>query len=607
MLDPNADLFRFIADHSANMVLVIDVEGQIVYANRQFTATSGYSLDELYGQSPVIFRSDLTPPETIREMWDTITAGDTWRGEMINVARNGSLLFIDATVVPFRNADGEITHFVGFYDDLADRRRVENALSESQAMLRSILDHIPWSIFWKDRESRFLGCNQALAEEAGLSSPNDIIGRLDTELAWADQANLYQADDRAVMESGIPRLNFEEPQTRADGSLYVLRTSKVPLRNAAGEIVGVLGMYEDITERKETENALRESEIRTRAMLSAIPDMLLQIQRDGIVLDLMPGQSITLVKPPQEVIGKPFEDFITPEASQRILDAVGTVLDHGTHETLEFVGRQRNFEVRVIRYAPNIALVMVRDQTARRHAEQAALDLAAERQRVAVIATFVSKASHEFRTPLSLISARAYTILQTDDPARRESDARQIRDQVQRLARLVNDLIMMARLDAVTTVERSPLDLTVIVNALVMQAQAEAERQNLTLTQHTCPEPLRIAGHSEYMSRAVQNVIENALRYTAPPGTVRVHLAHDDGDAVLTVRDSGPGIEREHLPRIFERFFRADTAHSTPGFGLGLPMARRIVQLHLGTLNVESTPETGSAFTIRVPLVGEND
>jgi PAS domain S-box-containing protein len=108
-------------------------------------------------------------------------------------------------------------------------------------------------VFWKDRESNFLGCNLAFARDAGLSSPDELVGRDDFQMGWREQAELYRADDRQVMETGEPRLGFEEPQTTPDGGRIWLRTSKVPLRDETGAVVGVLGTYEDITASKRAE------------------------------------------------------------------------------------------------------------------------------------------------------------------------------------------------------------------------------------------------------------------------------------------------------------------------------------------------------------------
>ncbi len=135
-------------------------------------------------------------------------------------------------------------------------------LTESRQMLETILDTIPLGVFWKDRDGHFLGCNQLVARDAGLQSPTEIIGKTDEDFAWRDYAAQYRADDLSVIESGQPRLNIEELLASADGSRVWLRTSKIPLRDASGAIIGVLGMYEDITAQKEAKSRLFDSQQR---------------------------------------------------------------------------------------------------------------------------------------------------------------------------------------------------------------------------------------------------------------------------------------------------------------------------------------------------------
>jgi two-component system CheB/CheR fusion protein len=141
----------------------------------------------------------------------------------------------------------------------AERKRVEDALNESQQLLRLILDAIPLRIFWKDIDLNYLGCNHMFASDAGVDSPEAIVGRSDFDLAWKEQANLYRADDQAVISSGTSRLHYEEPQTTPEGGSIWLRTSKMPLLDVEGKIKGMLGTYEDITERRKMEKSLKKA------------------------------------------------------------------------------------------------------------------------------------------------------------------------------------------------------------------------------------------------------------------------------------------------------------------------------------------------------------
>ena len=147
--------------------------------------------------------------------------------------------------------------------------RAQEALRESREVLQAVLNSIPVRVFWKDRNLVYLGCNTPFAQDAGFEKPEDIIGKDDHATNWREQAERYRADDRAVIESGVARFLFEEPQTKPSGEQIHLLTSKVPLRDASGVIVGVLGTYYDITDRQQTLEALQKSEERLRLTLEA--------------------------------------------------------------------------------------------------------------------------------------------------------------------------------------------------------------------------------------------------------------------------------------------------------------------------------------------------
>ena len=157
------------------------------------------------------------------------------------------------------------------------RKRFEENLRESRHMLRLVLDTIPVRVFWKDCDSNFLGCNQPFALDSGLHSPEELIGKNDYAMGWKEQADFYRADDRQVIETGQPKLNYEEPQTTPDGGQIWLRTSKIPLQNVEGQITGVLGTYEDITERKQAEQAQQQSENLFRGLFELSPDAIVLI------------------------------------------------------------------------------------------------------------------------------------------------------------------------------------------------------------------------------------------------------------------------------------------------------------------------------------------
>ena len=160
-------------------------------------------------------------------------------------------------------------------------KRAEEKISNSQALLQRIINLLPVRVFWKDKNLRYLGCNEIFAKDAGKNSPEDLVGSDDFQTNWKEQAKSYRDDDQSVIKSGKPKLNFEEFQTTPKGDRICLKTSKVPLIDLQGNTIGLLGTYEDVTERKRAEEALRESEQKYRELVMLANSIILRWTRDG--------------------------------------------------------------------------------------------------------------------------------------------------------------------------------------------------------------------------------------------------------------------------------------------------------------------------------------
>lgn len=186
-----------------------------------------------------------------------------------------------------------------------------NSASEfaaAHAILRSVLNTVPIRIFWKDRNLRFLGCNAAFARDAGLADVQDVLGKDDSQMPWREQAAQYRADDQRVLDNCAPLLPLEEPQTTHDGRNVWLRTSKVPLRDDSGAIIGVLGVYDDITELVYARTFM--------ALRSRLLEIIMQPKRD--LRDLLNEMILAIEATLPELIG-----------SVLLLDADGQHLRHG--------------------------------------------------------------------------------------------------------------------------------------------------------------------------------------------------------------------------------------------------------------------------------------
>jgi two-component system phosphate regulon sensor histidine kinase PhoR len=217
---------------------------------------------------------------------------------------------------------------------------------------------------------------------------------------------------------------------------------------------------------------------------------------------------------------------------------------------------------------------------------------------------FVSNASHELRTPLAGIRASAETLQHgaIDDPEGRGQFLKMIREDVDRMDQLITEMLELSRLES----GESPLELQSIapselVDVAVKQFEAIALESELTLKSSVSLELPSVSVDAEKIDHVFTNLISNAVKWTAAGGTISVRAWVDDGTVWFSIADSGQGIEPEHLPHIFERFFKTDTARSQLGTGLGLSIARHIVDAHGGVISATSSVGEGSEFAFTVP------
>jgi two-component system phosphate regulon sensor histidine kinase PhoR len=220
---------------------------------------------------------------------------------------------------------------------------------------------------------------------------------------------------------------------------------------------------------------------------------------------------------------------------------------------------------------------------------------------------FVANVSHEFKTPLTAIQGFAETLLAgaLDDPSNNRRFLEIIRNHAIRLARLTNDLLKLARIEAgKLEVEFSTVGLMELIEACAETTLLKADRKEITLEIEVPPKLPAVRGDAGLMRDVLQNLLDNAIQYTPHGGHIRVTADAGDRDAVVTVADTGIGIPLADQERIFERFYRVDAARSREagGTGLGLSIAKHIVEAHGGRLWVESTVGQGSRFSFSIPL-----
>jgi heavy metal sensor kinase len=223
------------------------------------------------------------------------------------------------------------------------------------------------------------------------------------------------------------------------------------------------------------------------------------------------------------------------------------------------------------------------------------------------IVQFTADASHELRTPLAVMRTTTEVSLRTSETVGDYRAAQEeILAELEKTSSLVEKLMLLARADAgVDSVQRARVNLAECLSEACKDGQVLAEAKQLKFAEHIEAQRLFISGDSQALHRLFLILIDNAVKYTPPGGSVAVGLTQNNGSAVAEIRDTGIGVSAEDLPHIFDRFYRADKARSREfgGVGLGLSIARWVAEAHLGTIEVQSTPGSGSVFYVRLPLL----
>ncbi len=335
---------------------------------------------------------------------------------------------------------------------------------------------------------------------------------------------------------------------------------------------------------------LRPKEEPERELLAAVPDAVAVVGKNGrIRVANVPADALAVAgRADGLTVLELTRSAELAEAVQRALEGSARKLE------LQLPGASRTFVAHLTPLLRGEVLLILRDVTQARQAERARRDL-------------VANASHELRTPVTAIHGAAETLLAgaLDDPAQARQFVEMIGRHADRLARLTRDLLDLSRIESGQwTMNLGPLDAAPLaLNLLDLYAASAAERE-LEL-RSALPAKLMVRADPRALEQVLVNLLDNAVKYTPAGGIVTLSAAAEDETALLAVSDSGPGIDRHHLPRLFERFYRADAgrARDQGGTGLGLAIVKHLAQAQGGTVGVESGAG-GSRFWVRLPRAG---
>ncbi|HEC17459.1 MAG TPA: PAS domain S-box protein [Sedimenticola sp.] len=531
--------------------------------------------------------------------------------------------------------------------EMKKRQQARAAIQESTKMLKLVLDTIPARVFWKDLDSNYLGCNRIFARDTGLESPRQIIGKSDFELTWADQAKQYRQDDRQVIQTGRPKLRYEEPQTGPDGSRIWLETSKVPLTNLNGDIIGVLGTYQDITGRKQAEEAFRalfQSTVKAvgqeffEGIAAALCEWLkadsaiiaeltegdnvqaLSMVLDGKTIDqysyALPGAPCEIVirkgycvypdrvselfPDDRDLVAMRAKGYVGIPLKDKSGSPIGVLcviarrkldLPPKAQDVFEIIAAKISVEIERKRAEQELNLY-------REHLEelvaQRTVELEASNEE---LEAFSYSVSHDLRAPLRSIDGFSKAILEDywDDLDETGRDyLRRVRAASQRMGLLIDDMLKLAHVTR-RGLTVTQADLTALARDIETRLQ---ESQPGRQVEFRIQEGLSARGDERLLRIVLENLLGNAWKYTGDTPRPRIEFGgkEKDGETVYYVRDNGAGFNMRYAGKLFAPFQRLHRSDEFEGTGVGLATAQRIVHRHHGRIWAEGEEARGATF-----------
>ncbi len=632
-----------------DLLCIADTSGHFIKVNREWEAILGYSAQELEERTFLEFVHPNDLQGTLAAMAEL--SGQKPVLQFVNRYRckDGSYRHIEWRSHPH----GSLIYAAA--RDVTERIRMEEELRRSREMLQSVMDTIPQFIFWKDRNSVYLGCNQNGARIAGVASPEAIVGKTDYDLAWKkEEADFFRECDERVMSSGKAEYHIIEPQLQADGKQAWLNTNKAPLRDREGNVIGILVTFEDITERIRIEDKLAVSEDRFSRAIAGTGAGLWDWDMVENTVYFSPLWKSMLGYEDHEIENdfSGWNKLWHPEDAVRIQKAINDHLEERT-TTYEIEHRLRHKDGgwRWILTRGDIhkdtAGKMVRwvgtniDITERKRAEEKLneyarqmelnnieLDAALVRAEQAGRAKgeFLANMSHEIRTPMNVMIGLSELLMQTNLSHKQRDYLNKISTSSRMLLGIINDILDYSKIEAGRLeLDRHAFHLDELLDQLKTLFAVTADEKGLELLFRVAPDvPRTLTGDSLRLGQVLTNLLGNALKFTEQGQVVlTVEIAQEDrglpfqpthwddsADGARTaslrfeVWDSGIGMDRKQMARLFQPFSQADTSTTRRygGTGLGLVISRRLVERMGGELAVDSAPGQGSIFFFELIL-----
>jgi PAS domain S-box-containing protein len=633
----SAALLQTIHQHA--IVSVADRAGHIIDVNDSFCAISGYSREELLGQNHRLINSGVHAGAFWETMWQTISAGRSWRGEVCNKARDGSIYWVDSIVSPVLDAHGEVEKFISIRTDITERKRLQADIAEAHGLLearerflQSITDHLPVRIAYTNHRGEFEFVNATYCEHLGRSRET-ILGKTHAELFSSTagaEVDLLPVDE--VLRDGTAlRIEHDE---HLNGHRVSVDTHLVPDVAVDGAIHGVYMVGTDITERRQAERELRETMALLHAVLAAASQVsIVAVKPDGRISIFNTGAERLLGYSASEVVGTANSLQFHDESELRHRAEVLTKqLGHKVHTGEVLIdpaelGQSREWSyVRkdgervpvslgvTAMYDDQNTLVgylgIAHDVRQQKEYERSLRDAVHKARRANQAKTqFLANMSHEIRTPMNAVIGLSYLLERTALTPEQGGLLGKIKVASNALLSLINDILDLSKIEASELkIEQASFNLTSVLRDISELTSVQSEAKGIAFEMDMQPAvPHALVGDATRLHQVLLNLLTNAIKFTERAGSVRLAVVRvggspDTARLRFTVRDSGIGMTEAQLSRLFTPFAQADTSTTRRfgGTGLGLSIVKQLVQLMGGELGVSSEVNRGSEFWVEL-------
>ena len=592
-------------------------DGSVLMANPTLCRMLGYStFEELQehnleekGFNPDYSREDFK--KELEEKGSVVGLEATWR------RRDGTIIFVRETARVVLDPSGNLLYYEGTVEDVTAFKRAEEALSEERRLLRTLIDNMPDYIYVRDSGSRFLLANRALAQLVGAKTPEDLLGKSDFDFFPKELAEAFYADDQKIIRTGQGVVNQEEASMDSQGNAKWTLTSKVPLRDKNGLVIGIMGIGRDITKRRLAEKELRESQEKfTKAFYSSPESMVISTLPQGRIVEVNDATLRLWEYERSEVIGKPSSElgiWVNPQERAAVIQHV---TQKGSIREEKAAFRSKSGRIHQVRISAEIIqsenelclLSIIRDIT-----EQEALELQLRQsQKMEAVGRLSGGVAHDFNNLLGVIIGYTEFLqeqFEETNPLRKSID--EVLKAGRRAAALTRQLLAFSRQQVL---DPKVLDLNSVVSEMEKMLR-RLIREDIELVTVLNPELGRVKADQGQLEQVIMNLVVNA-RDAMPQGGKLViktgnFVMEEDfirqfpypvqtGPYIcITVTDTGIGMDAETRARAFEPFFT--TKEKGMGTGLGLSMVYGIIKQSGGYINVESSPGAGATFNIYLP------